>query len=1142
MDKSWIHLKNRWCGSYVNGVKQFILFAKTNANGKEKIQCPCQRCNNMYFREFNVVEDHLYIHGMTQGYFQWFHHGESFEFTSGSNNDHSAGVGHEKTPNRDFVYDILEDVWAGEIGDADQDDEFDFHSSPVFDDGPEKFTRLVRDADCELYPGCKMFSKLSFLINLLHVKTMHKLSNKSCSMLLDLIKKALPAGETLPKSYYEAQNLMRDLGLNYTTIHACKYDCALFWKEYENREECPICGTSRWKSISKTGKKIPHKVRRYLPLKPRLQRLYMRRKTAFDMRWHKETRVEEKGVSRHPADSIAWKEFDKEHEWFSRDPRNVRLGLASDGFNPFGNMSTTYSMWPVILTPYNLPPWMCMKEPFLILSSLIPGPSSPGNDIDVYLQPLVDELKDLWHNGVSTYDAYLKQTFRLHAAVLWTINDFSAYGMLSGWSTKGKLACPVCNAETCSMTLKNGQKQCYLGHRRFLNSDHKWRKSNKFNGKHETRLRPKELSGDDVLRQLDAIPNEVRFGKHPNKKKRKRSESELNWTKKSIFFELPYWKTLKLRHNLDVMHIEKNILESILGTLMNIDGKTKDTAKSRMDLEFLGIRKELHLQRDGDRIVIPPACYTLALSEKRRICQWLKSVKFPDGYASNISRCVNVADCKISGMKSHDFHVMLQLLPIALRGFLSKEVCFALTELSLFFKELCSETLRLQVLEQLERDIALILCKLELIFPPSFFDVMVHLAIHLAHEAIIAGPVRYRWMYPIERFLRTLKDSVRNKAHPEGSIVEAYIDKECLTFCSMYLTDSETRFNREERNYDGGQVHLPSKLPLFTCNARPLGAVDIKKLNLEDYSKARWYILNNCIEVESYLQKHKEEIQEQSPMNVEQRHQSEFPSWFEKHMIQLRKQNSPEATNDLYSLALGPDRRVTRCSGCIVNGTRFHTRDRERVRTTQNSGIVVKGEYLSEDTDFYGILIDIIELKYNFGNRVYLFKCQWRDVSDKREGIRKDQHFISVNATKTWYTNEPFVLASQARQVYYLDDPKHGGSWQIVQKIHTRNLFDVPEVDEEDDSNDETFQQVEVDGVLVQVDDREVTTLLREDLAAETVDQSVIVDGNCLDEGNLSVTDDEVDEEDDTMADYCTDKAQEDEFTDDDESDIDSML
>ncbi|KAG5526153.1 hypothetical protein RHGRI_032437 [Rhododendron griersonianum] len=149
MDKSWIQNKNRWCGSYINGVKQFIRFAKTHASGKEKIRCPCQRCNNMYFRDFIIVEDHLYEHGMTQGYFQWVHHGESFEFTSGGNDDHSAGVGHDKTPNQDFVHEILEDVWGGEIRDADQDEAFDIYSSPVFQDEPEKFVRLVRDADCE---------------------------------------------------------------------------------------------------------------------------------------------------------------------------------------------------------------------------------------------------------------------------------------------------------------------------------------------------------------------------------------------------------------------------------------------------------------------------------------------------------------------------------------------------------------------------------------------------------------------------------------------------------------------------------------------------------------------------------------------------------------------------------------------------------------------------------------------------------------------------------------------------------------------------------------------------------------------------------------------------------------------------------
>ncbi|KAG5530607.1 hypothetical protein RHGRI_025539 [Rhododendron griersonianum] len=111
---------------------------------------------------------------------------------------------------------------------------------------------------------------------------------------------------------------------------------------------------------------------------------------------------------------------------------------------------------------------------------------------------------------------------------------------------------------------------------------------------------------------------------------------------------------------------------------------------------------------------------------------------------------------------------------------------------------------------------------------------------------------------------------------------------------------------------------------------------------------------------------------------------------------------------------------------------------------------------------------------------------------------------------------------------------------QIIEKDYIDALGYV-EVDEEDDNNDEVFQgdevDVEVDGVPIQVEDKEVTTLCREDLFADTVDQSEIVTGNCLDQQNLSVTDDE---EDDTMADYCTDSDQEDEFTDDDDDDDDN--
>ncbi|CAK9158322.1 unnamed protein product [Ilex paraguariensis] len=332
------------------------------------------------------------------------------------------------------------------------------------------------------------------------------------------------------------------------------------------------------------------------------------------MRWHIEKHVDD-GLPRHPADTEAWKEFDKMHESFAQDPHNVRLGLASDGFNPFSNMSTTYCIWPVFRVPYNLPPWKCMKDLFFIMSMLIPRPKSAGNDIDVYLQPLIEELKELWEDGVQTYDAFTGANFLLHAAVIWTINDFPTYGNLSGWSTKGFLACPTCNKETSSMWLKNGKKICYMGHRRFLPIDHVWRhKKNSFDGKKELREAPISLSGDDVLEPLSHIET-VKFGK-TKPKKRKRDE-QLSWTKSSIFFKLPYWKTLKLRHNLDVMHVEKNLCDSILATLMKIDGKTKDNIKTRLDLQTMGIRHQLHMKLDGSSYKMPPACYTMSMAEKK---------------------------------------------------------------------------------------------------------------------------------------------------------------------------------------------------------------------------------------------------------------------------------------------------------------------------------------------------------------------------------------------------------------------------------------------------------------------------------------------------------------------------------------------
>ena len=208
--------------------------------------------------------------------------------------------------------------------------------------------------------------------------------------------------------------------------------------------------------------------------------------------------------------------------------------------------------------------------------------------------------------------------------------------------------------------------------------------------------------------------------------------------------------------------------------------------------------------------------------ERNKFCEWLAELKFPDGFSSNISNCVSLRDCKITGLKSHDCHVFLQrLLPIAAQGFLRSDIALALTELSTFFKELCARTLDVNRLSQLQTDIVTILCKLEMIFPPSFFDVMVHLAVHLPREAILGGPVQYRWMHPFERYLGKFKRYVKNKARPEGSIAEAYIHTECLTFCSMYLQNIETKFNRADRNIDADEEETIDGFRIFNQKVRP---------------------------------------------------------------------------------------------------------------------------------------------------------------------------------------------------------------------------------------------------------------------------------------------------------------------------------
>jgi hypothetical protein len=734
--------------------------------------------------------------------------------------------------------------------DGDEDDRIPdlfkdlYESEPQGDGQNTIYAELIEEAKRSASDGGTM-SRFAFTVKLLHVKSFYRMSNAALNGILHLLAIQYPKS-SIPKNYDEALSIIGRLGLGYESIHVCPSNCVLFRKTYAKLDKCPKCDASRWKD-GDGRKQIPEKVLRYFPIIPRLQRMFISKKQSEEVQWHKLKRKPVTNELSHPADGKAWKDFDSQHKDFAADARNIRLGLATDGFNPFG-MSRKYSMWPVFIVPYNLPPWACMDQSNFMMALLIPGPDSPGKDFDIFMEPLVEDLFKLW-NGVQTYDALSPDKFNLRAAVIWCIHDFPALHTLSGRLTAGYQACVRCDKDPCSQRIRN--KLCWIGSRRFLPLDHRWRKSKGFNGNTEPRDPPAEFTKEELKQQLDKV-KDVRPGK--NQRKRKREEGQC-WDRRSILWDLPYWADLKLRHNLDVMHIEKNICDNLLGTFMNIDGKSKDTLNSRLDLEDMGIREALHLRPvdGGKSFEMPEAWYTMTKEEKIAFCEFIRAVRFPDGYAANLAKCVSPDGCKLQGLKTHDCHILLQrILPAGLRGIMDKEIYEAVAELGNFFKELCSKTLKLSVLERLEKEIPIILCKLEKIFPPAFFTVMVHLAVHLPKEAILRGPVQYGWMYPVERRMLTFKRYVRNTARPEGSIAEAYIVDECLTFCSRYFDDLETRFNRPGRNIERDDSHS-GDVSVFSHGVKFLGGSQYLEAG-DDYEKMHWYVLRSCQEVLPYIE------------------------------------------------------------------------------------------------------------------------------------------------------------------------------------------------------------------------------------------------------------------------------------------------
>ncbi|KAL0434952.1 UNVERIFIED_CONTAM: hypothetical protein Sradi_0203100 [Sesamum radiatum] len=220
------------------------------------------------------------------------------------------------------------------------------------------------------------------------------------------------------------------------------------------------------------------------------------------------------------------------------------------------------------------------------------------------------------------------------------------------------MGCPICMDNTWAFHLRHGRKASYFDcHRQFLKAGHPYRRNKKAftKGRVEKSEAPPRANGEKIWRFVrnfksvveDPINYPPGYG------------IEHKWTKRSIFWDLPYWTTNMIRHNLDVMQIEKNVFDNTFNTIMNIKGKTKDNLNARKDIRNICNRPEIAVDLDRSGFMAK-AVHTLDKFQKRKIFEWIKHLKFLDRYTSNLDRCVDLNDLKMHGMKSHDCHVFME--------------------------------------------------------------------------------------------------------------------------------------------------------------------------------------------------------------------------------------------------------------------------------------------------------------------------------------------------------------------------------------------------------------------------------------------------------------------------------------------------
>ncbi|KAK1630751.1 hypothetical protein QYE76_005066 [Lolium multiflorum] len=457
------------------------------------------------------------------------------------------------------------------------------------------------------------------------------------------------------------------------------------------------------------------------------------------------------------------------------------------------------------------------------------------------------------------------------------------------------------------------------------------KKGKHYNGKADHRPKPAERTGAEVFDMVKDL--KVIFGKGPGGQSVPKGADghAAMWKKKSIFWELEYWKVLDVRSAIDVMHVTKNICVNLL-SFLGVYGKTNDTKEARQDQQRLKDPDDRHPEWFQGR-----ASYALTKEEKVIFFECLSSTKVPSGFSSNIKGIINMAEKKFQNLKSHDCHViMTQLLPIALRGLLPENVRVAIVKLCAFLN-----------------------------------------AISQKHE---------------------------------GSIAKGYGNEEVIEFCVDFVPDLK-----------------PIGLPRSRHEGRLSGKGTIGRKSMicmdgHSLTEAHHTVLTNSSLVAPYFEKHKNILRSDNPGKPEswirKAHMETFSSWLRKHLM-----NDIDVVDQLYMLAKTPSSTITTFQGYEINGNIFYTIAQDKKSTNQNSG--VRFDAATENgqkVTYYGYIEEIWELDYGPSFKVPLFRCKWFKLTGG--GVKVDQQYgmTMVDFNNLGYLDEPFVLAKDVAQVFYVKD------------------------------------------------------------------------------------------------------------------------